>query len=145
QLAARLQALHDNRRHARAGAVDRRGIARWAGADDQHLGGVGGHLLSKSCPYPGQAGVAAHPFNRARACPVDSLTSAPCSHAASAQNWRVRSAAFSPIMIVAALVLPPTMRGMTDASATRSPPSPRTRSCASHTASGPVPIAHEPT
>lgn len=41
---------------------------------------------------------------------------------------RIMSAAFSAIMMVAALVLPLTMVGMIEASATRNPPMPRTRS-----------------
>ena len=40
------------------------------------------------------------------------------------QNSLMRSKAFSPIMIEGALVLPPTTRGMIEASATRSPDMP---------------------
>ena len=47
---------------------------------------------------------------------------------------RTRSAARSPTMIVGAFVLPPGITGMTEASATRSPSSPRTRSSGSTTA-----------
>jgi DNA-binding MarR family transcriptional regulator len=56
-----------------------------------------------------------------------------------------RSAARSPIIIDAAFVLPPTMFGMIDASATRSPATPRTRSVGSTTARSSVPIRHVPT
>ena len=58
---------------------------------------------------------------------------------------RRRSAAFSPMSIVAACVLPPTMSGMIDASATRRPSMPRTRSSGSTTASSSMPILHVPT
>jgi hypothetical protein len=44
--------------------------------------------------------------------------------------FRIKSTAFSATMIVVAFVLPPTMVGMIDASATRNAPTPRTRSCA---------------
>ena len=46
----------------------------------------------------------------------------------------MRSAAFSAIMMTAALILPPTRSGITDASTTRSASTPRTRSSPSTTA-----------
>ena len=55
------------------------------------------------------------------------------------------SAAFSPIMIDGAFVFPPTMFGMIDASAMRSPSRPRTRSWGSTTAAESMPIRHVPT
>ena len=51
----------------------------------------------------------------------------------------------SPIIIAGALVFPPTMLGMIDASATRSPSMPRTRSCGSTTACSSGPIRQVPT
>lgn len=58
---------------------------------------------------------------------------------------RIMSAAFSAIIIVGALVLPPTRVGMTEASTTRRPSMPRTRRLGSTTAISSVPILQVPT
>lgn len=56
-----------------------------------------------------------------------------------------RSEPFSPIMRLAALVFALTSRGMMDASMTRTPVTPRTRSSGSTTESGSEPMRHVPT
>lgn len=58
---------------------------------------------------------------------------------------RIRSATFSPISTLGACVCPRMMAGITDASATRSPLTPRTRSCGSTTLASSRPIRHVPT
>ena len=57
---------------------------------------------------------------------------------------RIMSDAFSPIMMAGALVLPEVMTGMIEASATRSPSMPWTRSLSSTTAIGSRPILQVP-
>ena len=61
-------------------------------------------------------------------------------YAASAAGWRTMSAARSPIIIAAALVLPETTVGMIEASATRRPLIPRTRNSGLTTAIASLPI-----
>src|SRR6516165_6195608 len=55
---------------------------------------------------------------------------------ASGVRARIRSAAFSAIMITGALMLPPTRSGITEASTMRSASTPRTLSSGSTTAAG---------
>ncbi len=62
----------------------------------------------------------------------------------SARPWRIRSAARSATAIVGALVLPRGTIGITDASTTRSPSRPLTRSCSSTTAPASVPMRQVP-
>ena len=58
---------------------------------------------------------------------------------------RTRSAAFSPISTDGAWVWPRMIVGITDASATRNPATPRTRSAGSTTLASSAPIRHVPT
>ena len=60
------------------------------------------------------------------------------------QDARIRSAARSAIIMVGALVLPPGRLGMTDASTTRRPSTPRTRSSGSTTATSSLPMRQVP-
>src|SRR5262245_723590 len=66
-------------------------------------------------------------------------------HAAAAACFSIMSAAFSPIMIEGALVLPEVSVGMIEASATRSPVTPRTCKWSSTTAIASKPILQVPT
>src|SRR6056297_1247549 len=65
--------------------------------------------------------------------------------ARSLTSSRIKAAAFSPIMIAAALVFPVTMRGMIEASATRNPSIPWTRRRGTTTESSSTPILQVPT
>src|SRR5260370_26898742 len=68
------------------------------------------------------------------------------SHQFARSSALIMSAAFSPIMMVGALVLPPIRVGMIEASTTRRPSSPHTLSFGSTTASGSLtPILQVPT
>ena len=88
------------------------------------------------------------------ACPKRCMSApAPPHGCAAASAWlnvdrrerrrpRIMSAAFSAIMITGALMLPPTRSGITEASTTRRPSTPRTRSCGSTTAISSLSRAH---
>jgi membrane protease YdiL (CAAX protease family) len=74
----------------------------------------------------------------------------PASRIASLRSGKTQSrsmmlAPCSPIIIAGAFVFPPVMAGMTEASATRSPSTPSTRSSGSTTARSSVPIRQVPT
>ena len=66
-------------------------------------------------------------------------------HLAQSTPERIRSAAFSPISTLGAWVCPRMIVGITDASATRSPSTPRTRNCGSTTLASSPPIRQVPT
>jgi hypothetical protein len=67
------------------------------------------------------------------------------SQIADRRQSRIKSAAFSPISTLGAWVWPRMIVGITDASATRSPSTPRTRSSGSTTLASSLPIRHVPT
>ena len=82
---------------------------------------------------------------RAMADQDDVADHAACSSCGSkARLPRTRSLAFSPIMIVGALVFDDGTRGMIEESQTRRPSRPRTRRSGSTTAISPVPMAQAP-
>ena len=78
-------------------------------------------------------------------CETCILTDVPRRIAPQLWSRRIMSAAFSPIMMVGALVLPEGMWGMIEASATRKPAMPWTRRRASTTLIASFPILHVPT
>src|SRR5690606_23365401 len=65
-------------------------------------------------------------------------------HCPQAARPRSRSAVRSAIMVTGALVLPPGSSGITEASTTRRPSMPRTRSCGSTTAAASLPMRQVP-
>ena len=91
--------------------------------------GRGAHLLERR----GEDGKSAVPTGTDR-----------LSEAAEAATHGKIAAAFSAIMMVGALVLPPMSRGMIEASTTRRPSTPRTRRSASTTALASLPMRQVP-
>src|SRR5690606_1535816 len=73
-------------------------------------------------------------------CPSEGNCPSPSS-ARGSERPRIRSAAFSPIMMQVRFVFPPGTVGITEASATRSPSTPITRSSGSTTERSPIHIA----
>ena len=80
-----------------------------------------------------------------RSEPSKDLAAARASAAGAETRPRIKSAAFSAIIIVGAFVLPLTSRGMMEASITRKPSNPLTRKVSSTTAIPSWPILQVPT
>src|SRR5207245_297241 len=125
------------RRHLRVGG-DARG-------DDENL-----RVLGALCRVNDPAGRAAprppsrvRPDRRPRRPRRAFVVESQCALATAGSGGlpSTRSAAFSAIISTQALMLPETRSGMAEASATRSPSTPRTRSAGSSTTSCPPPIA----
>ena len=117
---------------------------------------ISGPTLPRACRYPGRktrsedraAGAGRGETGQLLGCRPLRCNGqfAPDPHGrAHRESSRMWAAPFSPIMMAAALVLAVTMRGMIEASTTRSPSIPCTRRRVSTTASSPVPIRQVPT
>ena len=108
-------------------------------------GGLCGHAASEA-PRPFESSSPVRPCGHRRLQLVarfrDRVPQDPSAHAHQAHCL---SAAFSAIMIVGALVLPPINRGITEASMTRKPCTPRTRSWGSTTEAASPPMRQVPT
>lgn len=119
---------------------------------------AGAPPLTDAADVPGHAHACLHPASRS-VVPVPSgargpklALQPPCHHVPGVTNHhqgqasaRMRSPARHPTAIAGAAVLPDTWTGSTEASATRSPSTPRTRSRESTTSASDGPIAAEPT
>ena len=84
------------------------------------------------------------PVNRAQPAAADA-GGCPVADSLAAQRESKLAAAFSAIIMVGALVLPPMSLGMTEASITRKPSTPRTLNSQSTTDVGSLPMRHDPT